>query len=63
MFLRDLEGFRNLQITGIYDDATVLAVNTFQMRYESEVLTPWGHTAPTGYTYILTKKKVNEIYV
>ena len=32
------------------------------MRYERDILTPWGHDAPTGYTYILTKKKVNEIY-
>jgi hypothetical protein len=62
VFLRDLEGFTNLQITGIYDDATIVAVNSFQNKYKADILTPWGHTAPTGYTYILTKKKVNEIY-
>jgi len=25
-------------------------------------LEPWGHTGPTGYVYILTLKKINEIY-
>ena len=62
VFLRDLEGFSNLQITGVYDDQTISALNAFQNRYKDDILTPWGHTAPTGYTYILTKKKVNEIY-
>jgi hypothetical protein len=32
------------------------------MAYKDDILTPWGHTAPTGYTYILTLKKINEIY-
>ncbi|MFA7216774.1 MAG: immunoglobulin-like domain-containing protein, partial [Candidatus Paceibacterota bacterium] len=62
VFLNTLEGFTSLQITGVYDDATVAAVDAFQNRYKADILTPWGHTAPTGYTYILTKKKVNEIY-
>ncbi len=62
IFLRDLEGFTNLQITGVYDDQTIVALNAFQDRYKDDILTPWGHNAPTAYTYILTKKKVNEIY-
>ena len=62
VFLRDLEGFNSVQITGVYDDQTIVALNAFQDRYAGDILTPWGHTAPTGYTYILTKKKVNEIY-
>ncbi|MES3005104.1 MAG: immunoglobulin-like domain-containing protein [Patescibacteria group bacterium] len=62
VFLKELEGFTNLQITGIYDAQTIVALDAFQNRYASEILTPWGHTAPTSYTYILTKKKVNEIY-
>ena len=62
VFLRDLEGFKTVQITGVYDDQTIVALDAFQARYASDVLTPWGHTAPTSYTYILTKKKVNEIY-
>jgi len=62
VFLKELEGFRNLQITGVYDAQTIVALDAFQNRYASDILTPWGHTAPTSYTYILTKKKVNEIY-
>ena len=62
VFLRDLEGFTDLKITGVYDDATIVALDEFQNRYKGDILTPWGHNAPTGYTYILTKKKVNEIY-
>jgi len=61
VFLRDLEGYP-VQVTGIYDDQTITSLNAFQMRYKSDVLTPWGHTAPTSFTYITTKKKVNEIY-
>ncbi|KND47784.1 MAG: hypothetical protein AB201_02530, partial [Parcubacteria bacterium C7867-006] len=62
VFLRDLEGFSTVDITGVYDDQTIVALNAFQWRYKDDILTPWGHTAPTSYTYILTKKKVNEIY-
>jgi hypothetical protein len=61
VFLRDLEGY-NVEVNGIYDNQTVVALNAFQMRYKDDVLTPWGHTAPTSFTYITTKKKVNEIY-
>lgn len=64
VFLKTLEGFSNLQVTGVYDDATIAAVNVFQLRYAGDVLTPWGYNGSTGtgYVYILTKKKVNEIY-
>ena len=33
----------------------------FQERYFDDILKPWGHDKYTGYVYILTKKKVNEI--
>ncbi|MFZ2716078.1 MAG: immunoglobulin-like domain-containing protein [Minisyncoccia bacterium] len=61
-FLRIFEGATDLAISGVYDEPTINAVNSFQMKYKEDILTPWGHTAPTGYTYILTKKKVNEIF-
>ena len=32
------------------------------MRYSKDVLEPWGLLEPTGYVYITTKKKINEIY-
>ncbi len=52
----------NLSLTADFDQATFDAVSRFQNKYESDILTPWGHTAPTGFVYILTKKKINEIY-
>src|SRR3989344_3515928 len=61
-FLRDFEGFQNLQVTGFYDSITFEAVKAFQMRYSKDVLEPWGLLEPTGYVYITTKKKINEIY-
>ncbi len=61
-FLKNYEGFENLQVTGFFDQATFDAVSEFQNKYKDDVLTPWGHNAPTGYVYITTKKKVNEIY-
>lgn len=60
-FLMNLEGHSNLQATGVFDDATYAAVSEFQNKYFDDILKPWGHTAPTGFVYILTKKKVNEI--
>jgi hypothetical protein len=63
IFLRELEGFKNLSITGVFDIDTFNAVSTFQERYPEAILTPWGYKVnePTGFVYILTKKKVNEI--
>ncbi len=64
VFLKNLEGFSDLAITGVYDDATIAATDAFQIRYKADILLPWGYDGTTGtdYTYILTKKKVNEIY-
>ncbi len=64
LFLKDLEGFSDLNVTGVYDDATIVATDAFQIRYKDDVLLPWGYEGNTGtdYVYILTKKKVNEIY-
>ncbi|GBD33893.1 hypothetical protein HRbin34_00194 [bacterium HR34] len=52
----------NLQLNGIYDIAAFEAVKRFQAKYLNDIITPWGHESPTGYVYILTKKKINEIY-
>ncbi len=64
VFLKELEDFKNLQITGVFDQATFDAVSEFQVRYQPDILTPWGYAQGeyTGYVYILTKKKVNEIF-
>jgi hypothetical protein len=61
VFLKELEGFKDLNITGVFDQATYDAVSIFQERYMGDILTPWGETQHTGFVYILTKKKVNEI--
>ena len=60
-FLNAFEG-ENLSFTANFDDATFDAVSRFQNKYSDDILAPWGHTAPTGYVYILTKKKINEIF-
>jgi len=52
----------NLSYTGIYDQNTFNAVVRFQNKYSGDILKPWGDNVTTGFVYILTKKKVNEIY-
>jgi len=61
-FLRDTEGFSNLAVTGVFDQATFDAVSQFQLKYAGDVLAPWGINFPTGYVYYTTLKKINEIY-
>jgi hypothetical protein len=61
-FLKSFEGFSTLNVNGVFDQATFDAVSKFQNKYFGDILEPWGHKAPTGFVYILTKKKVNEIY-
>jgi small nuclear ribonucleoprotein (snRNP)-like protein len=61
-FLRDLEGFTTLEITGVYDAATQEATRIFQQRYSEDVLRPWGLPLPTAIVYITTRKMVNEIH-
>jgi len=60
-FLNDFEGF-DLEVTGFYDTTTFNAVKTFQEKYASDILEPWGMDLSTGYVYITTIKKINEIY-
>ena len=62
VFLRDFEDFNNLEVTGVFDQATFDAVSEFQERYSQDVLLPWGLTSSTGYVYLTTRKKINEIY-
>jgi len=60
-FLRDFEGAQ-VQETGIYDKVTLAAVHTFQTKYAADILAPWGIEESTGYVYLTTRKKVNEIF-
>jgi len=63
VFLKELEGFNNLVVTSVFDQQTFDAVAIFQVRYQDDILTPWGYADGefTGFVYILTKKKINEI--
>jgi len=61
-FLINFEGHSNVSLTGVFDQATFDAVSAFQIKYFNDILEPWGHTDSTGYVYILTLKKINEIY-
>ena len=60
-FLNIFEG-ANLEVNGIFNTATDAAVRAFQNKYKVDILDPWNHDASTGYVYLTTRKKINEIY-
>lgn len=60
-FLKVFEG-ASLDISGTYDAATIAAVHAFQTKYWETILAPWNIKQSTGYVYLTTRKKVNEIY-
>lgn len=60
-FLNVYEG-ENLPLTGHFGPETFAAVQRFQVKYSEDILEPWGDKVTTGYVYILTKKKINEIF-
>ncbi len=62
----NLQGFLHNQgftvaVTGVFDLQTLAAVKAFQVKYAPEVLSPWAIDYPTGYVYITTSKKINQI--
>lgn len=60
-FLRDVRG-EHIQPDGIYDSASIAAVERLQREYAHDILVPWGLTDPTGYVYYTTRKTINELY-
>ncbi|MCK5490556.1 MAG: lamin tail domain-containing protein [Candidatus Pacebacteria bacterium] len=60
-FLNVFEG-EKLAVNGIYELVDFQAVERFQAKYIDLVLAPWSHNSSTGYVYITTKKRINEIY-
>lgn len=59
--LKNFEG-HNIEVNGVYDKATLAAVHSFQTKYADDILTPWGISNSTGYVYLTTRKKINEIF-
>lgn len=56
--------YDSVELTGQFGETTLRAVENFQRQHADDVLEPWGYESdePTGYVYITTRKKINEIY-
>lgn len=54
-------GFFQDGFTGFFGEQTEEAVKRFQEQYTQDVLKYWGLTEGTGYVYITTTKKINEL--
>lgn len=52
----------NLPVTGNFLSMTTAAVNRFQAKYASEILSPIGKTSPTSNFYSYSRAKANAIY-
>ena len=50
-----------LTVDGVFDQKTEQAVQTFQRTYREDILTPWGMSEASGYVYLTTRKKINEL--
>lgn len=61
LFLNDYQG-ANLSVDGNFDLMTEVAVRDFQLRHADEILEPWGLQHDSGFVYLTTRKKINEIY-
>jgi hypothetical protein len=59
-FLKDSQGL-DVTVNGIFDQQMENAVRAFQSKYMSQIMGPWGANQSSGYVYITTLKKVNEI--
>lgn len=50
-----------IPLTGYFGPLTFASIKRFQEKYKDEILTPWGLTKPTGYTYKTTRAKANSL--
>ncbi len=60
-FLKEYEGFSDLNEDGIYDTQTQLAVKSFQEKYKKDILDFWSKEIGTKNVYITTRSKINSI--
>jgi len=61
-FLKEYENFKEVEETGNYDKTTYNAVIKFQEKYSEDILKPWSIEKGTGYVYLTTSKKINNLY-
>lgn len=59
-FLKNIEKL-DVEVNGIFDKKTENAVKAFQSKYSNVTMAPWGGSQPTGFVYITTLKKINQI--
>ncbi len=52
----------NLPVTGFFGPLTENAVKSFQIKYAADILTPWNLSEPTGFVYLTTLRKINQIH-
>lgn len=61
------QGYFDVAVTGVFDEATDSAVRAFQERYRSDILDPWVTAGiltvsnPSGWVYQLTRHKINNM--
>ncbi len=55
------QGLYNGPVTGFFGVQTRAAVNAWQVKHASEVLTPWGLQGPTGWFYQSSERWMNEL--
>lgn len=60
IFLKNSEKL-NVDVNGIFDQKTEDAVKSFQLKYLPTILGPWDATRATGFVYITTLKKINQL--
>ncbi len=60
IFLKNSEGL-DVNVNGSFDRKTETAIRAFQQKYLSAVMGPWGSNQPSGYVYITTQKKINQL--
>jgi titin len=61
-FLRDDEKLLTVASNGVFGPSTYNAVIKFQQKYSYDTLLPWKLTKGSGWVYMSTTKKINDLY-